>query len=100
MAYPPPPPIGVAIARPSSGRATASLVLGILGLATGVLVVPLLAAVLGNVLGSLAQQDIDASGGRIEGAGRARAGMVCSTVALVLWSVVLLIAVAVRGSGS
>lgn len=70
----------------TSGRATASMVLGIIGLAGGFLAVPLAGAVVANVLASLALQHIDASGGRLGGRGQARAGIACATTALVLWT--------------
>lgn len=85
-------------AVPTSGRATAALVLGVVALALGFTGVALGGAVVGNVMGSLALQDIDASDGHREGRGRAVAGMVCCTVALVLWAVVLGVAAAVRGT--
>ncbi|MCC6829724.1 MAG: DUF4190 domain-containing protein [Thermoleophilia bacterium] len=87
---PPPVPapfsgVPVTAPPPASGRATAAMVLGIVGLASGFTGVTLLCAVAANVLGSLALQDIAASGGRLGGRGKAVAGMWCAVSALVAW---------------
>lgn len=70
---------------PDSGRAVATMVLGIIGLVSGFTGITLLCAVAANALGSLAIQEIDASGGRRGGRGKAVAGMACATAGLVLW---------------
>jgi hypothetical protein len=81
---PPPQPTGggnwtqtpdgqwVQTGQTSSGKATAALVLGILGL----VFCPLICSVLALVFGYQARNEIDASGGRIDGRGSAKAGIV------------------------
>lgn len=87
-----PPPVpapfpGVPAVPPArvSGRATAAMVLGIVGLASGFTGVTLLCAVAANVIGSLALADIDASGGTLGGRGKAVAGIACAISALAVW---------------
>jgi hypothetical protein len=64
----------------SSGKATASLVLGILGL----VFCPLICSVLALVFGYQARNEIDGSGGRISGRGNAKAGIVLGWVGVVI----------------
>lgn len=66
---------------PGSGKAVASLVLGIVGVLVPVLSAPAVALAL------FAFDDIRASGGRIGGRGLAVAGLVLGIVALALWGV-------------
>ncbi len=98
-AEPPTTPFPPAAAGAGNPRATASLVLGIIALATGFLAVPLVCGVVGNVLGSQALQAVDAAGGALPGRGHAVAGIVCSTAALVLWGIVVVV-VLVAGEAS
>ena len=65
----------------SSGKATASLVLGI----TGLLVCPIVCSVIGLILGYQARGEIDRSGGRLTGRGSAKAGIILSWIGLVLY---------------
>jgi hypothetical protein len=62
----------------TSGKAVASLVLGIGGLCCTI------SAILGIVFGILALGDIKRSGGRLEGQSLATAGIVVSVIMLVL----------------
>jgi hypothetical protein len=85
-------------AAPAAGAArkpVAVLVLGIVGLVTGIAAVTLLCAVLAIVLASLAFQDESAGRDSGERHSMAVAGMVCAIVALCIWiPVVVAIAVA------
>lgn len=85
QAYPPPPfpPSGYPAAAASSGRATASLVLGIVSL----LCFGFLAGIPAVVLGVLAHREIKESGGRVSGGGLATAGIVTGAIGTV-WSLV------------
>ncbi len=100
---PPPAPYGApyppvpypAYYRESNGKATASLVLGIVGL----FVCPLICSAIALILGSQAKKEIAASGGMMSGESAATAGIVLgwvgialSLVAILIW--VILIAVA------
>ena len=62
--------------RPTSGRATAALILGICGL----VVCPLIPSVLALVFGYQARNEIDASRGNMDGRGQAVAGIVLGWV--------------------
>ena len=73
----------------SSGKATASLVLGILGL----VFCPLVCSVLALVFGYQSRREIDASGGRISGRGSATAGIVLGWVGLVITLLFILLIV-------
>ena len=64
----------------SSGKATAALVLGILGL----FVCPLICSVLALVFGYQGRREIDNSGGRITGRGSATAGIVLGWIGVAL----------------
>jgi Domain of unknown function (DUF4190) len=82
-------------ARRGARKPVAALVLGIVGLVTGITAVTLLCAVLAIVLASLAFQDESAGRDDGERHGMAVAGMVCGIVALCIWiPVVVVIAVA------
>lgn len=104
MSYsePPPPPPQYGAPQPpyggtppsTSGKAIASLVLGIVGLLTcGCLIGSILAIVFGN----LAKKEIAASGGAKSGAGLAKAGFILGIVGVVL-AVLYWIVVAATGS--
>jgi Domain of unknown function (DUF4190)/GYF domain 2 len=76
----PPPLVGTAAALPqgkTSGMAVVSLVLGILGFCG-------ITAVIGLVLGIVAQRKINKSGGRLKGSGLAIAGIAVSGIMLLL----------------
>jgi hypothetical protein len=82
----------------TSGKATAALVLGILGL----VLCPLICSVLALVFGYQARSEIDASGGRISGRGSATAGVVLGWVGVgivVLFVLIFVIGIA-AGSGT
>ena len=64
----------------TSGKATASLVLGIAGL----IVCPLVCSVLAIVFGAQARNEIDRSGGRLAGRGTAQAGVVLGWIGVAL----------------
>ena len=72
------------------GKATASLVLGILGL----ILLPLVCSTLAIVFGTIAKREIDASGGRLGGRGLAATGTVLGWVGLVVWALILILAIA------
>jgi hypothetical protein len=88
------PPVPASARVPVSGRATAALWLAVGGLALGFLAVPLLGAVAANVLASLATQEIDAAGGRMEGRRRARWAVGLAVAALCVWIPVFIVAAA------
>ena len=73
--------------KTTNGRATASLVLGILGL----IVCPLILSVLAIVFGYQSRKEIDASQGRQTNRGAATAGIVLGWVGLVFGIVLLVI---------
>jgi hypothetical protein len=75
------PPSAAVPAAPAqtSGKAIASLVLGLSGLLCGI------AAIVGLIFGIVALNDIKKSGGRLEGRGLATAGIVVSAVLLIVW---------------
>jgi hypothetical protein len=73
----------------SSGKATASLVLGILGL----VFCPLICSVLALVFGFQARNEIDGSGGRIGGRGNATAGIVLGWIGVVITALFLILIV-------
>ena len=105
--YPPPPYGSPQYAQPpqTSGKATAVMVLGIVGIALacgyGVGVFP---AIVALALAPGAKREIAASGGRLVGEGQIKAGVVCSwvTVGLVVTAVVvgIIIAIVATSSGS
>src|SRR5215207_5828350 len=76
--------------RASSGKSTAALVLGILGL----LFCPLICSVLALVFGYQARGEIDASGGRMGGRGNAKAGIVLGWIGIAL-SVIFIVLVVI-----
>ncbi len=85
--------------RPMSGKAVASLVLGILSIVFCYL--GFIPGVVAIVLGVMAKRDIDRTG--LEGRGLAQAGFVCGIVGTsiqLLWDGFLLLAIVVDSSGS
>src|SRR4051794_38386263 len=74
---------------PSSGKATAALVLGILGL----VFCPLICSVLALVFGYQARREIDGTGGRMSGRGQATAGVVLGWVGIAICAVFLILIV-------
>jgi len=79
---------------PTSGKAIASLVLGIAGMLCGVTAIP------GLILGGLALKDIRTSGGRLSGKGLAIAGIVISAIVLVLMALSIIMIIALTAIGS
>ena len=73
----------------SSGKATAALVLGILGL----VFCPLICSVLALVFGYQGRREIDASGGQMSGRGSATAGIVLGWVGVVICVLFLILIV-------
>ena len=71
----------------TSGKSTAALVLGILGL----FVCPLICSVLALIFGYRARGEIDASGGRMGGRGSATAGIVLGWIGVALVAVFLIL---------
>ena len=92
-APPPPPPQPQVIYQPgatTSGKATASLVCGIIGiLIFGIILGPLAIG-----LGVSAKNDIKNRPGELTGTGQADAGITCGAVAIVIWLVLLAMYVA------
>ncbi len=95
-AYPPQaPPPGApyapgpypVVAQTTNGKATASLVLGIVGL----FICPIVCSVLAIILGSTAQNEIAASGGYQTGESNARAGVILGWVGLGIYVVVIVV---------
>jgi Domain of unknown function (DUF4190) len=86
-------------AAASSGKSTAALVLGILGL----VFCPLICSVLALVFGYQSRREIDASGGRMSGRGNATAGIVLGWIGVALTAifiVLIIIGVLAGDSGS
>jgi hypothetical protein len=79
---------------PTSGKAIASLVLGIAGMLCGVTAIP------GLILGGLALKDIRTSRGRLSGKGLAVAGIVISAIVLVLMALSIIMIIALTALGS
>jgi hypothetical protein len=80
------------------GRATAALILGIVGIAIGVFIpiVGLILGIVGTVLGAVSKRDI-AARGYVNG-GMARAGFIVSIVAIVISVASWIIAAAIIAS--
>ena len=79
----------VASAPSSSGKATASLVLGLVGL----VFCPLVCSVLALVFGYQGRREVDASGGQLSGRGSAIAGIVLGWIGVVIYGIFLLLIV-------
>ena len=73
----------------SSGKSTAALVLGILGL----VFCPLICSVLAVVFGYQSRREIDASGGRMSGRGNATAGIVLGWIGIAISAIFLILLV-------
>ena len=71
----------------SSGKSTAALVMGILG----ILFCPLVCSVLALVLGYQSRREIDASGGRLGGRGNATAGIVLGWIGIAIMFALLIL---------
>jgi Domain of unknown function (DUF4190) len=87
-------------ARQTSGKSTAALVLGILGL---VLFCPFICSILALIFGYQARREIDASGGRLGGRGNAVVGIVLGWIGVALLAafvVLIVIGLAVGDSSS
>jgi hypothetical protein len=82
----PPYPVVVAQAAATPGEATASLVLGIVG----IFICPIICSILAIVYGIKAKNMIDASGGYMGGRGVAQAGLVLGIVGMVLYTITLI----------
>jgi hypothetical protein len=83
----------------SSGKATAALVMGILGL----VFCPLICSVLALVFGYQSRNEIDGSGGQLKGRGNATAGIVLGwigVVVCVLFLILIVIGIAAGDSGT
>jgi hypothetical protein len=96
----PPYPMVVAQGASTPGEATASLVLGIIGLVVGCFLIPLICSILAIVFGIKAKNMIDASGGYLGGRGVAQAGLVLGIIALFLYTILLIISAATGGFDS
>ena len=86
-------------AQSHSSKATAALVLGILGL----VVCPLICSVLALVFGYQGRREIDAAGGRMSGRGNATAGIVLGWIGVafcVLFILLVIVGVLAGDSGS
>lgn len=92
QSYTPQPPVQGQGQTP--GDATAALVLGIVGLLFCVI-----AAIPAIVLGNRAKKQIDANPGAFGGRGLAQAGVILGWVAVVLWTLFLLLVVVGLGLG-
>ena len=75
---------------PTPGKATAALVLGIVG----IFICPIICSTLALVFGMQARQEIDASGGALGGRGLAQAGFILGIVGLVLGVIWIAVVVA------
>jgi hypothetical protein len=73
----------------ASGKSTAALVLGILGL----VFCPLICSVLALVFGYQSRREIDASGGQMSGRGNAVAGIVLGWIGVVICTLFLILVV-------
>src|SRR5271163_2234518 len=81
-------PMGYGGPAETSGKATASLILGILAY----IILPFLAAIPAIILGHLALSEIKKSAGRLKGNGMATAGVVMGYAQIVLVPFILIIA--------
>ena len=89
---------GLPLPAQTSGKATAIMVLGIVGLVMACFYgIGLILAIVALVMAPGARREIESSGGRLVGAGQIKAGVICSwvTVGLVLAAVALGIGLAV-----
>ena len=86
-AYPPPGYPAAAPAPQTSSNAIISLILAIVSWA----VCPIIPAIVALVLASSAAKEIEASGGRVQGAGLVTASRIVSWVNIGLWSAMLVV---------
>src|SRR3954449_5867662 len=87
------PPVqwaGAGVQPTTSGKSTAALVMGILGL---VLFCPIVFSILALIFGYQSRREIDASGGRLGGRGNAVAGIVLGWIGVVLMVVFVVLIV-------
>jgi len=99
---PPPPPPGPPthvqpaqspyppVTQGTSGKATASMVLGICSIA----VCPIIPGVLAIIFGIMAKREIDENPG-MEGRGQAQAGVILGIVGLALWTIAIIAYIAI-----
>jgi hypothetical protein len=80
---------------PTSGKATAALVLGIVGL----VMCGLLAGIPAIILGSQARREIDASQGRLAGRGAAQAGFILGIIGTVLSTLLIVLVIGLFALG-
>jgi hypothetical protein len=85
--YPPPPAYAIAPGNRTSGKATAALVLGIIGL----IIFPIICSVLAIVFGSIAKGEIQRDPS-LGGSGSATAGLVMGIIGIAIWVLILLVA--------
>ena len=69
----------------TSGKATASLICGIIG----ILIFGIILGPIAICLGVSARQEIRNSGGQIKGEGQATAGITCGVIAIIIWIIVV-----------
>jgi hypothetical protein len=77
--------------RPTAGKATASLILGICGF----VICPLIPSILAVVFGNQARAEIEESRGRLDGGGLATAGIVLGWIGIGLCAVAIAFVVVV-----
>lgn len=82
---------------PTNGKATAALVLGILGLP---FFCPILCSIPALVLGYQARKEIDASGGVQQGRGQAQAGVVMGWIGTVVGVLAIVVIVILAATGN
>ena len=82
----------------ASGKATAALILGVLG----IVFCPIVFSILALVFGHQGRNEIDGAGGQISGRGLASAGIILGWIGLVIWGLLIALAVigAIVGDGS
>ena len=85
-AYPPAP---VPVSSPTSSNAVIAFVLSIVSWA----ICPIIPAIVALVLASSAQKEIDAGGGRVQGAGLVTAARIISWINIGLWAAVIVIGI-------
>jgi hypothetical protein len=87
----------IADAPSASGKATASLVLGLVGL----VFCPLICSVLAIVFGYQARREIAGSGGKLAGGGSATAGIILGWIGTVIYGIfALLVVIGLLAGGS
>lgn len=90
-------PVGGGGQQPTNGKATAALVLGILGLP---FFCPVLCSVPALVLGYQARKEIDASGGVQQGRGQAKAGIVMGWIGTVVGAIGIVLIIVLAATGN